>query len=143
MYCTVTCWSLYPPHQFQSWIHRSLFTSAPPLRCYGYYHPGPPKIGFCGLLCVSSHKLATMVPFHVVWPQLTMSCILVLQVTSCLRNLSEPAKHAKLFAELGVVQSVMGILKHLGQYKDLVLNAARILAKLSLHHECRACIHAR
>mmetsp|Transcript_63362 Transcript_63362/g.105531 ORF Transcript_63362/g.105531 Transcript_63362/m.105531 type:complete len:756 (-) Transcript_63362:225-2492(-) len=66
----------------------------------------------------------------------------LIQVTSCLRNLSEPAKHAKPFAEFGVVQSVMGILKHLGQYKDLVLNAARILAKLSLHHECRACIHA-
>lgn len=66
----------------------------------------------------------------------------LIQLTSCLRNLSEPPKNAKKFAELGLLPPVLSILQHLSHYKDLVLNASRILAKVSLQYECRVHINS-
>ncbi len=35
---------------------------------------------------------------------------------------------------------LLATLRHLSHYKDVVLNVSRILAKVSLHHECRWCL---
>eukprot|EP00667_Euglena_gracilis_P003230 EG_transcript_3243 len=67
---------------------------------------------------------------------------LAIQLTSCLRNLSEPTKNVRKFAELGVLPPLLAVLRQLSQYKDLVLNVSRILAKVSLQHECRALINS-
>eukprot|EP01062_Namystynia_karyoxenos_P082119 TRINITY_DN918_c0_g1_i1.p1 TRINITY_DN918_c0_g1~~TRINITY_DN918_c0_g1_i1.p1 ORF type:complete len:833 (+),score=218.09 TRINITY_DN918_c0_g1_i1:79-2499(+) len=65
---------------------------------------------------------------------------LLIQATSTLRNLSQG--HGALFAKLGAIDALYpAVFSSLRGYRDVVLNAARIISKLSQQEECRACMN--
>ncbi|KAJ9447759.1 hypothetical protein DIPPA_30883 [Diplonema papillatum] len=75
-------------------------------------------------------------------PLLRSRIDLLIQATGCLRNLSVPPEHAALFTKLGTVSVLYPACFKvpLHNFRDLVLNASRVLAKLSHTDACRVAL---
>ncbi|GFR40002.1 hypothetical protein Agub_g537 [Astrephomene gubernaculifera] len=64
------------------------------------------------------------------------------QVSGVLRNLAVPAHNAGAFLAAGVLPALRAACSALGGQVEVVLNAGRILSKLSLHEGCQAAMGA-
>ncbi|GLC63212.1 hypothetical protein PLESTF_000012300 [Pleodorina starrii] len=74
---------------------------------------------------------------------LTESCGQVaVQVSGVLRNLAVPSHNASAFLAAGVLPALRAACSALSRQVEVVLNAGRILSKLSLHEGCQAAIGA-
>ncbi|GLC34652.1 hypothetical protein PLESTB_001238300 [Pleodorina starrii] len=74
---------------------------------------------------------------------LTESCGQVaVQVSGVLRNLAVPSHNASAFLAAGVLPALRAACSALSGQVEVVLNAGRILSKLSLHEGCQAAIGA-